>query len=105
MLKKLKFSPLLVISAVIFGLLVVFFIFRDTETDKVKEHILNVAVASYGGGCVCPFNKTARDESCNNRSQYDQASKAGTIKPICYKADITEEMVRSFKSAELSYSR
>ena len=105
MLKRLKFIQLLILSTAILGLSITFFIFRDAETDKIKEHILNVSVASYSGTCVCPFNKTARNEDCNTRSQYDQAGRTGTTRPICYKADITEEMVQSYKSAELNYSR
>ena len=105
MFKHLKFIPLLVISTVILGLLLTFFIFRDTEADKIKDHILNAAVASYGEICVCPFNKTARGEDCGTRSQYDQAGKQGLMRPICYKADITDEMVQSFKSAGLNNSR
>jgi hypothetical protein len=101
---KYQHGAMLGLLFAIFLVGLLLFIFRDTESDKIKDQIVNAAIASYGGRCICPFNKTAQGDSCNNRSLYNKAQRMDA-RPICYRTDVSEVMVESFKSADLSYAR
>jgi|APCry1669188910_1035180.scaffolds.fasta_scaffold14679_3 Na+/H+-translocating membrane pyrophosphatase len=80
------------------------FIVRDTQTDKIKDQIVRAAIASYGGRCICPFNKTTQGGNCGTQSLYVKAH-ALDNKPVCYREDISEAMVESFIRADLPYER
>ena len=53
-----------------------------------------LAVIDYPGTCACPFNTARNGSSCGGRSAW---SKAGGYSPICYKKEVTKEMVKAWR--------
>ncbi|WP_044184919.1 hypothetical protein [Phytobacter massiliensis] len=62
--------------------------------DQVKQKIIEDSIASYQGTCACPFNTARNGSSCGRRSAW---SKAGGYSPICYKKEVTKEMVKEWR--------
>ncbi|HBT4714411.1 hypothetical protein KZX49_19910 [Klebsiella quasipneumoniae] len=62
--------------------------------DQVRQRIIDDSVASYPGTCACPFNTARSGSSCGGRSAW---SKAGGYSPICYKKEVTKEMVKAWR--------
>jgi hypothetical protein len=60
--------------------------------DQVKQRIIDDSIASYPGTCACPFNTARNGSSCGRRSAW---SKAGGYSPVCYKKEVTKDMVKS----------
>lgn len=60
--------------------------------DQVKQRIIDDSIASYPGTCACPFNTARNGSSCGCRSAW---SKAGGYSPVCYKKEVTKDMVKS----------
>ncbi|MGP3590115.1 hypothetical protein [Vagococcus sp. WN89Y] len=63
-------------------------------TDQVKQKIIEESIASYPGVCACPYNRARNGSSCGRRSAW---SKAGGYSPICYKDEVTAEMVAQWR--------
>ncbi len=61
---------------------------------KVKEQIIAESIAAYPGVCACPFNRARNGSACGRRSAW---SKAGGYAPVCYKDEITAEMVKQWR--------
>jgi hypothetical protein len=60
-----------------------------TETltdDQIKQLIINESIASYPSVCACPYSAA--------RSAY---SKPGGYDPICYKSEVTNQMLANYK--------
>lgn len=62
--------------------------------NQVKQRIIDDSIASYPGTCACPFNTARNGSSCGRRSAW---SKAGGYAPICYKKEVTKEMVKEWR--------
>ena len=62
--------------------------------DQVRQRVIDDSVASYPGTCACPFNTAQNGSSCGGRSAW---SKAGGYSPICYKKEVTKEMVKAWR--------
>ncbi|MEN0617266.1 hypothetical protein ABK730_19365 [Klebsiella indica] len=62
--------------------------------NQVKQRIIDDSIASYPGTCACPFNTARNGSSCGRRSAW---SKAGGYSPICYKKEVTKEMVKEWR--------
>ncbi|MTD29346.1 hypothetical protein GK011_20665 [Erwinia sp. J316] len=70
---------------------------KGTASDaQVKQAIIDESIAAYPGTCACPFNVARNGSSCGRRSAW---SKAGGYSPICYKKEVTEEMVKEWRDA------
>ena len=65
--------------------------------DQVKQRIIDDSVASYPSSCACPFNTARNGSSCGRRSAW---SKAGGYSPICYKKEITKEMIKEWRQQD-----
>lgn len=63
--------------------------------DQVKQKIIEESIAAYPGVCACPYNRARNGSSCGRRSAW---SKAGGYSPVCYKEEVTAEMVRQWRS-------
>ncbi|ROP59368.1 hypothetical protein EDF81_2167 [Enterobacter sp. BIGb0383] len=90
-------------SAIIFALFTFLFVFssgttlakqQTTSDDKIKQLIIEESIAAYPGVCACPFNRARNGSSCGRRSAW---SKAGGYSPVCYKDEVTQEMVREWR--------
>jgi hypothetical protein len=67
----------------------------DARSDAdIKKLIIAESIASYPGPCACPYQTARNGSSCGKRSAY---SRPGGYEPKCYDADITPEMVLSYR--------
>lgn len=67
---------------------------NSVSDTKVKENVIAESIASYPSVCACPFNRARNGSSCGRRSAW---SKAGGYAPICYKNEVTDEMVKQWR--------
>lgn len=67
---------------------------NSLSDDQVRQRIIDDSVASYPGTCACPFNTARNGSSCGGRSAW---IKAGGYSPICYKKEVTKEMVKAWR--------
>ncbi|MFA3762564.1 hypothetical protein V1951_01715 [Yersinia sp. 2544 StPb PI] len=68
----------------------------NSSDDHVKQMIINESIESYPGNCPCPFNSASNGSSCGKRSAW---SRAGGYSPICYKKEVTKEMVTEWRES------
>ncbi|MBZ6386804.1 hypothetical protein [Pantoea piersonii] len=66
---------------------------RQTD-DQIRQLIIEDSIASYPGVCACPFNSARNGSSCGRRSAW---SKQGGYAPICYKKEVSKEMVDEWR--------
>ncbi|WP_133745758.1 MULTISPECIES: hypothetical protein [Pantoea] len=66
---------------------------RQTD-DQIRQLIIEDSIASYPGVCACPFNTARNGSSCGRRSAW---SKQGGYSPICYKKEVSKEMVDEWR--------
>lgn len=62
--------------------------------DQIRQLIIEDSIASYPGVCACPFNSARNGSSCGRRSAW---SKQGGYAPICYKKEVSKEMVDEWR--------
>ncbi|WP_420878731.1 hypothetical protein [Rahnella aceris] len=67
-----------------------------TSDGAIKQAIINESIESYPGNCPCPYNSARNGSSCGKRSAW---SRAGGYAPICYKDEVTQEMINKWKEA------
>ena len=61
---------------------------------EVKQQIIDESIADYSGSCACPYNSARNGSRCGGRSAY---SKPGGASPICFKDQVTAEMVKKWR--------
>ncbi|TPE14937.1 hypothetical protein OJ965_00830 (plasmid) [Pantoea anthophila] len=64
--------------------------------DQIRQLIIEDSISAYPGVCACPFNSARNGSSCGRRSAW---SKQGGYAPICYKKEVTKEMVDEWRSS------
>lgn len=64
--------------------------------DQIRQLIIEDSIASYPGVCACPFNSARNGSSCGRRSAW---SKQGGYAPICYKKEVSREMVDEWRKS------
>ena len=64
-----------------------------TDASIVKA-IIQESIDSYPGNCPCPYNSARNGSRCGKRSAY---SREGGEEPICYKEDVTKEMINDYR--------
>ncbi|EPT7000480.1 hypothetical protein ACVR2W_000347 [Cronobacter malonaticus] len=62
--------------------------------DQVKEQIIQESIDVYPGNCPCPYNAMRNGRACGGRSAW---SREGGYTPICYKREVTAEMIREWR--------
>jgi len=67
------------------------------STNKIKEALIQRSHAYYSGNCPCPYNRTSSGRRCGKRSAY---SRPGGASPLCYKSDVTDQMVAAYKAKQ-----
>ncbi|WP_373283351.1 hypothetical protein [Hafnia psychrotolerans] len=65
-----------------------------TSDGAIKQSIINESIESYPGNCPCPYNSARNGSRCGKRSAW---SRAGGYSPICYKDEVTQEMINKWK--------
>jgi hypothetical protein len=63
--------------------------------EQVKQQIIQESIDSYPGNCPCPYNHARNGSRCGKRSAW---SRAGGYTPICYKEEITRDMVIAWRA-------
>lgn len=64
--------------------------------DQIRQLIIEDSIASYPGVCACPFNAARNGSSCGGRSAW---SKQGGYAPVCYKKEVSKEMVEEWRNS------
>ena len=67
---------------------------QSAKDDRIRQIIIQQSIASYPGSCACPYSTMRNGRRCGRRSAY---SKPGGYDPLCYKRDISDQMVEQFK--------
>src|SRR3954451_10269845 len=70
----------------------------QSADEEVRYQIVQESVGAYlatGHPCACPYNSARNGSSCGGRSAY---SKGGGAAPLCYFADVSDQMVEAWKS-------
>lgn len=62
--------------------------------EQVKQQIIQESINSYPGNCPCPYNHAKNGSRCGKRSAWNRS---GGYAPICYKEEITGEMVSEWR--------
>ena len=68
---------------------------NSASTEKIKEKIIQESIANYPGNCACPYNTASNGSRCGKRSAYNRK---GGYAPLCYPEDVSDRMVKEFKS-------
>lgn len=63
--------------------------------EAIKQKIIQQSIESYPGNCPCPYNTARNGSCCGKRSAYNRA---GGYAPLCYPEDVSDRMVREYKS-------
>src|SRR6185369_320538 len=61
---------------------------------QVRQQMIAESIAAYPGRCPCPYNLASNGSHCGKRSAW---SKAGGCAPLCYPADISNEVVKAWR--------
>jgi hypothetical protein len=64
--------------------------------DQIRQLIIEDSISSYPGVSACPFNAARNGSSCGRRSAW---SKQGGYAPVCYKKEISKEMVDDWRNS------
>lgn len=67
---------------------------HKVSDDQVKQQIIQESIDSYPGNCPCPYNHARNGSRCGKRSAWNRA---GGYAPICYKDEVTKEMVNEWR--------
>lgn len=65
------------------------------SAEAIKQKIIQQSIESYPGNCPCPYNTARNGSRCGKRSAYNRA---GGYAPLCYQEDVSDRMVREYKS-------
>jgi hypothetical protein len=68
---------------------------RSMSDSEARKAIIQESLAAYPGPCPCPYNVARNGSSCGRRSAY---SRPGGYSPICYDRDVTDAMIRQYKT-------
>ena len=68
---------------------------KAISDDSIKAAIIQKSQENYTGSCPCPDNIDRAGRRCGKRSAY---SHPGGASPLCYPSDVTDEMVKDYKS-------
>ncbi|MFJ3481947.1 hypothetical protein ACIPL1_01050 [Pseudomonas sp. NPDC090202] len=60
----------------------------------IIQHIIEDSISAYPGNCPCPYNSARNGSRCGKRSAYNRA---GGYSPLCFKEDVTQDMVQEYR--------
>ena len=66
----------------------------EPTDDEVRQQMIDESIRSYSGNCPCPYHRASNGSQCGRRSAY---SKPGGAEPLCYKTDISDDMVEAYR--------
>lgn len=62
--------------------------------DEIAAVLIQESIRNYSGNCPCPYNLMKNGRRCGGHSAY---SKPGGKSPLCYRDDVTEELIEEWK--------
>ncbi|GAB7529346.1 hypothetical protein PS3A_17550 [Pseudomonas sp. 3A(2025)] len=62
--------------------------------STIVQRLIDDSIASYSGNCPCPYNAARNGSRCGKRSAYNRA---GGYAPLCFKEDVSKEMVQAYR--------
>lgn len=65
-----------------------------SNDDAIRDALIRQSIANYQGNCPCPYSKDRAGRNCGRRSAY---SRPGGAAPLCYREDVTQEMIERFR--------
>ncbi|WP_024696002.1 hypothetical protein [Pseudomonas syringae] len=70
---------------------------RETTISDatIVKVIIQESIDGYSGNCPCPYNSASNGSRCGKRSAY---SREGGYAPVCFKEDVTKEMISEYRS-------
>lgn len=83
------------IMAVVMAFGMVTSVNASQNKDDIKQQIIDASIEDYPGNCPCPYNSMRNGRQCGGRSAW---SKEGGYSPICYKKEVTDEMVEEWEA-------
>jgi hypothetical protein len=60
----------------------------------IAQLIIEESISSYPGNCPCPYNSARNGSRCGKRSAYNRA---GGYSPLCFKEDVSKDMVQEYR--------
>jgi len=92
----LKYNKLTVVLFAVFALLAAINPANAAQSkDEIKQQIIDASIESYPGNCPCPYNSMRNGRQCGGRSAW---SREGGYSPVCYKKEVTDEMIKEWKA-------
>lgn len=70
---------------------------QSSADERDRQTMIQESQISYPDNCPCPYNTDRAGRSCGARSAW---SKPGGYAPLCYPADITEDMLRRWRERQ-----
>lgn len=70
-------------------------VFASETDNQIKDKIIQQSISSYSGSCPCPEFTDRAGRRCGRRSAY---SRPGGASPLCYRSDVTDEMMKKYKA-------
>ncbi len=73
--------------------------------DEIRQLLIEQSIKAYSGSCACPYSRASDGSLCGSRSAW---SRPGGAEPLCYEADVTDEMVTNYRigqSQVVAYDR
>ena len=67
----------------------------SSNTETIKQRIIQESIESYPGNCPCPYNIARNGSRCGKRSAYNRA---GGYAPICCREDVTAQMIKDYRA-------
>lgn len=61
----------------------------------IAQILIEDSISSYPGNCPCPYNSARNGSRCGKRSAYNRA---GGYSPLCFKEDVTKDMVQAYRA-------
>ena len=66
----------------------------NLTNDAIANLIIQESINNYSGRCPCPYTVMKNGKACGGKSAY---SKPGGKSPLCYRADVTVEMIKVWR--------
>lgn len=66
----------------------------DLTDDQIAEILIQESIRNYSGNCPCPYNVMRNGKLCKGHSAW---SKPGGEEPLCFRDDVTEEMIGEWR--------
>jgi len=66
----------------------------SSPDDHIRQLIIKDSIATYPGGCPCPYNLAFNGSRCGGQSAWGNAS---GYSPLCYANDIDDDMLQAYR--------